>query len=106
MLRITPRKWRNGARLRVAAYRAMLGQDFRDLPDFAFKIELFVADPPYVAARLRFDCAPGGVFLGLPVNGRRLTFAENVFYVFRNGRIVEVWSVIDKAAIEAQLAMR
>jgi SnoaL-like polyketide cyclase len=35
--------------------------------------------------------------------GRLVIFAENVFYQFRSGRIEEVWSVIDKAAIEAQL---
>ena len=56
-----------------------------------------------VAARLRFDCTPAGAFLGLPVNGRRVSFAENVFYRFLRGKIVEVWSVIDKTAIEAQL---
>ncbi|WP_336605525.1 ester cyclase [Chromohalobacter canadensis] len=28
-------------------------------------------------------------------------FAENVFYEFRDEKIVQVWSVIDKAAIEA-----
>ena len=43
------------------------------------------------------------VFLGLPINGKRVVFAENVFYQFRSERIAEVWSVIDKAAIEAQL---
>jgi predicted ester cyclase len=37
------------------------------------------------------------------VNGERVTFAENVFYRFRSGKIDEVWSVIDKAGIEAQL---
>jgi predicted ester cyclase len=37
------------------------------------------------------------------VNGKRVNFAENVFYQFRDERIAEVWSVIDKAAIEAQL---
>jgi predicted ester cyclase len=62
-----------------------------------------VCEPPYVASRLRFDCSPKGLFLGLPVNGRRIVFAENVFYQFRAGKIEEVWSVIDKAAIEAQL---
>ena len=56
-----------------------------------------------VASRLRFDCRPKGLFLDLPVNGRRVVFAENVFYQFRDGKIAEVWSVIDKAAIEAQL---
>jgi predicted ester cyclase len=37
------------------------------------------------------------------VNGRKVSFTENVFYEFRNGKIVQVWSVIDKAAIEGQL---
>jgi predicted ester cyclase len=32
-----------------------------------------------------------------------VSFVENVFYEFRNGKIAQVWSVIDKAAIEAQL---
>lgn len=32
-----------------------------------------------------------------------MSFCENVFYEFRDGKIRQVWSVIDKAAIEAQL---
>jgi predicted ester cyclase len=46
---------------------------------------------------------PKGLFLGLPVNGRRIVFTENVFYRFHDERIAEVWSIIDKGAIEAQL---
>ena len=95
---------RNGERLGLKGYRAMLEGDFRDIPDLSFNIELLAADPPYVAARLRFDCAPRGEFLGLPVNGRRVSFAENVFYRFRDDLIAEVWSVVDKMAIETQLA--
>ncbi|TGQ20515.1 ester cyclase, partial [Mesorhizobium sp. M00.F.Ca.ET.220.01.1.1] len=34
---------------------------------------------------------------------KRVSFAENVIYDFQDGRIREVWSVIDKAAIQAQL---
>jgi predicted ester cyclase len=93
----------NGRQFGLAGYRAMLEQDFRDIPDLYFKIELLVSDPPHVASRLAFDCSPKGRFLGLPVDGRRVAFAENVFYAFRQARIVRVWSVIDKAAIEAQL---
>jgi predicted ester cyclase len=37
------------------------------------------------------------------VNGKRVSFTENVFYEFRADKIVQVWSAIDKAAIEAQL---
>lgn len=93
----------NGRHLGLSGYLAMLEQDFRDIPDLHFSIELLVSDPPHIASRLAFDCAPQGKFLGLDVNGKRVAFAENVFYEFRNGKIARVWSVIDKAAIEAQL---
>jgi len=95
---------RNGEFFGLAKYRAMLERDFDAIPDLRFDIRLMVCEPPWLASRLVFDCAPRGAFLGLPVNGRRVSFAENVFYAFRNEKIAEVWSVIDKAAIEAQLA--
>ena len=95
---------RNGQPLSLSGYRKMLETDFEEIPDLHFDIQLLIADPPYVASRLAFDCAPKGRFLGLNVNGRRVRFAENVFYEFQARRIVEVWSVIDKTAIEAQLA--
>lgn len=93
----------NARPLGLPGYRAMLEQDFREIPDLRFNIELLVSDPPGVAARLAFDCSPAGTFMGLAVNGRRVSFCENVFYGFRDGRIWQVWSVIDKTAIEAQL---
>ena len=93
----------NGRPFGLSGYRAMLERDFEEIPDLQFAIELLVCEPPYIATRLRFDCRPKGLFLGLPVNGRRVNFVENVFYEFRDERIAEVWSVVDKAAIEAQL---
>ena len=81
----------------------MLEQDFRDIPDLRFDIELLISEPPRIAARLKFDCSPAGRFLGLAVDGKRVSFCENVFYDFGDGKIRQVWSVIDKAAIEAQL---
>lgn len=93
----------NGQRIGLSGYRRMLERDFRDIPDLHFRIELLVAEPPLVASRLQFDCAPAGMFLGLPVHGKRVSFSENVFYEFQAAKIVQVWSVIDKAAIEAQL---
>ena len=81
----------------------MLEQDYRDIPDLHFAIERLVVEPPHVAARLSFTCAPAGDFLGLPVNGRTVTFTENVFYRFQAGRIAEVCSIVDRQAIAAQL---
>ena len=93
----------NDKLIRLAGYRAMLERDFHEIPDLYFNIQLLISDPPYIASRLCFDCAPTGQFLGLNVNGKRISFTENVFYKFRGSEIAEVWSVIDKEAIEAQL---
>jgi predicted ester cyclase len=81
----------------------MLERDFSEIPDLHFNILLLNSDPPCVASRLGFICTPKGKFLGLPVNGKKVSFTENVFYQFQEGKIEHVWSVIDKAAIEAQL---
>ncbi|ROM83029.1 ester cyclase [Pseudomonas brassicacearum] len=93
----------NARPLGLHGYRCMLEADYRAIPDLRFAIEFLVIDPPKLAARLAFNCTPVGEFLGLAVNGTRISFAENVFYAFEDGRIREVWSVIDKVAIEAQL---
>jgi predicted ester cyclase len=93
----------NGRRIGISGYREMLERDFDEIPDLYFDIQLLLSDPPLIASRLRFDCTPKGKLLGLHVNGKKISFTENVFYKFWREKIEQVWSVIDKAAIEAQL---
>jgi len=93
----------NDQQIGISGYRAMLEKDFREIPDLYFEVQLLISDPPYIASRLSFDCTPKGKFLGLHVNGKRVSFTENVFYEFRREKIEKVWSVIDKTAIESQL---
>ena len=93
----------DGRQIGLSGYRKMLERDFDEIPDLHFNIQLLISEPPYIASRLAFDCSPKGKFLGLDVNGKKVSFAENVFYQFREKKIENVWSVIDKAAIEAQL---
>jgi predicted ester cyclase len=81
----------------------MLERDFDEIPDLYFNVQMLISDPPYIASRIGFDCTPKGKFFGLRVNGKRVSFTENVIYEFRSEKIVQVWSVVDKAAIEAQL---
>ncbi|MQT13382.1 ester cyclase [Segnochrobactrum spirostomi] len=95
----------NGRRLGVDGYRAMLEENCRDIPDLQFNLALVVADEGHIASRIRLDCVPIGEFLGLPVNGRRVVFHEHAFYTLVAGKIAEVFSLIDKAAIEAQLGL-
>ena len=93
----------NGRRIGLSGYVEMLVRDFDQIPDLYFNVELLISDPPFVASRIGFDCRPKGKFLGLNVNRTRISFSENVIYAFRSEKIIQVWSVIDKAAIEAQL---
>lgn len=93
----------NGRPFGLSGYRSMLIRDFEDIPDLRFVIDRLACDSPLIAARLLFNCSPKGYFLGLKINGRRISFAENVFYEVKDGKIADVLSVIDKTAIEDQL---
>jgi predicted ester cyclase len=93
----------NGRAFGVAGYRAMLEQDVEQIPDLRFDARLLVVSGAEVAARLEFDCHPRGTLLGVAVDGRRVRFAEHVFYRYAGGRIAEVWSVLDAAGLRASL---
>lgn len=93
----------NGQFVGLDGYRQMLERDVRAIPDLQFNIGLLIVEPPHVAAQLRFDCTPTGELFGFAVNGKNVVFTENVFYEFNMGKIRNVWSVIDKAAIGDQL---
>ncbi len=93
----------NAQQIGISKYQEMLQHNWSDIPDLYFNIQMLICDPPHLAARLGFDCTPKGKLLELPINGRRVLFSENVFYKLQGGKIVQVWSIIDKAAIEAQL---
>lgn len=94
---------RNGQQLGLDGYRGMLIADFDAIPDLQFSIELMVCELPTIASRLFFDCRPRGTLFGLAIDGQRVQFHENVFYRLREERIHEVWSIIDRAEIAAQL---
>ena len=94
----------NGKTIGLDAYRQAREREFREIPDLHFQVSILVYDQKTVASRLEFDITPTGEFLGLPVNGKRVKFSENVFYEYEVGKIARVWSVLDKAAIEAQLS--
>jgi predicted ester cyclase len=93
----------NGEEWTRERYAALLADDVRDIPDLHYDIQLLVVGPDQVACRIWFDCTPRQEFLGIEVNGRRVSFAEHVFYRFRANRIEEVWSVIDTEGIRRQL---
>jgi predicted ester cyclase len=95
----------NDATLTRADYRALLAADRAAIPDLRYRPETLVVAGTEVACRLLFTCTPEREFLGFTPNGTRLTFAEHVFYDFRDNRIAAVKSLIDRHAIAVQLGL-
>jgi predicted ester cyclase len=85
-------------------YRDLIADDVAAVPDLVFDVGMLVVADYEVACRLMFDCTPEHEFLGFSPNGQRIAFTEHVFYRYREGRIANVWSLIDRKAIEQQLA--
>lgn len=84
-------------------YRDLIAASIRAIPDLVFQVDLLVVQREQVACRLRFDCTPEREFLGLRPTGASVSFAEHVFYRFTDGKIAHVRSLIDRAALAAQL---
>jgi len=94
----------NGRPLGLSGYRALLVADTQATPDLEYVPEILIANNDFVSCRLVFQCTPQEEFLGFAPTGRRVSFAEHVFYRFQDRRITEVWSLIDRDAIAAQLS--
>jgi len=93
----------NGKAMTRRQYQGMIAADIAAIPDLIYNAHIIVASGDQVACRIVFTCTPQHEFLGFSPNGERLVFAEHVFYRFREDRIAEVWSLIDRSAIESQL---
>ncbi|MCP2266046.1 ester cyclase [Promicromonospora thailandica] len=93
----------NDERLTRQQYRDLIAADVAAAPDLFYDPRLLVVAGDQVACRLVFDTAPQGDFLGFAPRGTRLRFAEHVFYRYHDGRIAEVRSLIDRAAVAEQV---
>jgi predicted ester cyclase len=89
--------------LGLAGYRRMLERDVAAIPDLRFVAEDVVASGDVVAVRLAFDCHPVGELFGVAVDGRRVVFAEHVFYRYVDGRVADVRSLVDVEAVRRQV---
>ena len=94
----------NGAPMTRTRYAELIAADVAAIPDLAFVVVRLVVAGDEVAARLWFDCTPRGRWRGLEPDGRRVAFAEHVFYRFADGRIADVRSLIDIESVRDQLA--
>ncbi|QIM19994.1 SnoaL-like domain-containing protein [Phycicoccus sp. HDW14] len=89
-----------------AEYAAMIADDARRIPDLRFHARLVVVSGDVLACRLWFACTPEREFAGVAPTGVPVSFAEHVFYRFRERRIEKVWSLVDLDSFRAQAAGR
>jgi predicted ester cyclase len=94
----------NGKAMTRIDYQNFIARDIAAAPDLYFDVHLLVVKDDTIACRINFNCTPQSEFLGFRPNGKAISFSEHVFYQLKNGKIAEVWSLIDKMSIQSQLA--
>ncbi|KAJ4464377.1 polyketide cyclase SnoaL-like domain-containing protein [Lentinula aciculospora] len=84
-------------------YQNYIADDIARIPDLYFDIHHLIVSDNHVASRIQFNCTPMKDFRGNAPNGEKISFVEHVFYQFEDGKIRQVWSLLDDRAIDAQM---
>jgi len=85
----------NGKQLGLHGYKELLLQNIIE-NDIHIEIKRLVADDSHVAAVLIFTTGPSTKGLvGIDFDGHPFSYAENVIYDFKDGKIAEVHSLFD-----------
>lgn len=71
--------------------------------DYRATVETMVAEEDDVAARIRIEGRLLEEFMGLPVNGKSFAVDEFMFARFRDGKIAQIWRLVNLAAVVEQL---
>ncbi len=93
----------NGEMTRLVGYAKAISANIDAVPDLHWEIQDLVADEDTVAVRLWDTGTPRGEWLGIAPSGRSVAAAEFAFYRFREGKIAEMWFVLDLGSIRKQL---
>ncbi len=72
-------------------------------PDLRMTIEDMVGEADRVAWRLTVNGTHESEFRGVPATGTEVTFAAQYIFRFRNGKIVERWTNLDRLGVMIQL---
>lgn len=72
-------------------------------PDWIWNIQDLFAEDDRIAARLQDTGTPVKQFLGYEPTGAALNIMEYASYRIRHGRFVEIYFLLDTAAVAAQL---
>ena len=76
---------------------------WKAFPDLRIKIEDIVGEDETVAWRLSVSGTHKAEFRGVAPTGRKVTFTAQYVFHFRNGKIVERWTNLDRLGVLIQL---
>ena len=76
---------------------------FKAFPDVRFEIEDVVCQDDRLAARVTLEGTQRGEFAGIPATGKRMKVYDFATYRIVNGKITDVWSLIDMQGLRDQL---
>jgi steroid delta-isomerase-like uncharacterized protein len=72
-------------------------------PDVQFVIEEFVQQGDRLAARVTLEGTHQADFAGIPTTGKRMKVYDFAMYRIAEGKITDIWSLIDMQAMRDQL---
>ena len=83
----------------------MVALERRAFPDLRLMELSSVAEGDRVAAHLRVTATHRGPFLGIEPTGRAVAFEEMMIARFHDGRIAELWAIVDTLSLLQQLGV-
>ena len=87
----------------VEHFKGLARGFFASFPDAHFSVEEVVTQDDRLAARLIIEGTHKAEFLGVAPTGKRIYVYDFVNYRIEDGRIVEVWSLVDMMLLLEQL---
>jgi steroid delta-isomerase-like uncharacterized protein len=76
---------------------------FKAFPDVKFVIEEIVQQGDRLAARVTLEGTHRAEFTGIPATGKRMKVYDFAMYRIADGKITDIWSLIDMQAMRDQL---
>jgi hypothetical protein len=77
----------------------------RGLPDVHVTVEDLIAEGDKIVSRNTVTGTHQGEYMGLPPTGKSITYNEIFIFRFTNGRIAEMWGVVDVFSQMKQLGV-
>ncbi|RKF57451.1 hypothetical protein OnM2_074049 [Erysiphe neolycopersici] len=87
----------------LSEYETSLLKLMNAASDFHISVQKLVVEGPTVATRFLVTCTPEKQYMGYPPNGKRIEYAEHVFYRFNGTKCCEISALIDIRAVKRQL---